>query len=95
MPQGIGQISKYVPALLDQAHNALPGMFRALMQRLLDQLKELDRQVAEMEVQIQEWHRSSALSRKLEKIPGIGPLTASALVAAIGNAKNFANWRRG
>jgi transposase len=47
-----------------------------------------------MEVQIQAWHRSNALSRKLEKIPGIGPLTASALVASIGDAKGFENGRQ-
>jgi transposase len=47
-----------------------------------------------MEVQIQAWHRSNVLSRKLERIPGIGPLTASALVASIGDAKHFANGRQ-
>jgi transposase len=47
-----------------------------------------------MEVQIQAWHRSNALSRKLEKIPGIGPLTASALVASIGDAKGVENGRQ-
>jgi transposase len=69
-------------------------MFRELVLRLLTHLKELDRQVGEMEVQIQAWHRSNALSRKLEKIPGIGPLTASALVASIGDAKSFENDRQ-
>jgi len=34
------------------------------------------------------------LSRKLEKVPGIGPITASALVASIGNANNFSNGRQ-
>lgn len=80
--------------MLDEAKDELPGVFRELMRRLLDHLKELDRQAKEMEVQIQVWHRSNALSRKLEKIPGIGPLTASALVASIGDAKHFANGRQ-
>jgi transposase len=47
-----------------------------------------------MEHQIEHWHRANALSRKLEKIPGIGPITASALVASVGDAKNFANGRQ-
>jgi transposase len=83
-----------VPALLDEAKEELPGVFCELVQRLLAHLKELDRQVGEMEVQIQIWHRANALSRKLETIPGIGPLTASALTASIGEAKNFANGRQ-
>jgi transposase len=94
LPQGIAYLYQRVPVLLDDANEQLPGAFRELVQRLLGHLKELDRQVGEMEVQIQTWHRSNALSRKLEKLPGIGPITASALVASIGDAKNFTNGRQ-
>jgi transposase len=94
LPQGIAHLYQRVPVLLDEAQEELPGVFRELVQRLLDHLKELDRQVGEMEVQIQAWHRANDWSRKLEKIPGIGPITASALVASIGDAKNFANGRQ-
>ena len=48
----------------------------------------------EIEAQIQAWHRENALSQRVEKIPGIGYLTASALVATIGDAKNFDNGRQ-
>ena len=48
----------------------------------MDQLKGLDKQVGEMELQIKTWHAQSETSRKLEQIPGIGPITASALVAS-------------
>ena len=57
-------------------------------------LKELDRQVRELEQQIQQWHPAQAASRRLAKIPGIGPLTASALVASIGDARSFQNGRQ-
>jgi transposase len=84
VPQGIAHLYKQVPILVDEAKDELPGAFRELMQRLLEHLKNLDRQVGEMELQIQAWHHANALSRKLEKIPGIGPITASALVTATG-----------
>jgi transposase len=61
----------------------LQGSFRILVQRLLDHLKELDRQVDELESQIVKWHRQSDASSKLAQVPGIGPITASALVASI------------
>lgn len=77
IPQGIAHIHKRVPAMVEEAGDALPGALRSLVQRMLEHLKELDRQVGELELQIQAWHRSSSLSRKLEKIPGIGPITAS------------------
>lgn len=94
VPQGITHLYQRVPLLLEEAKDDLPGLFRDLMQRLLTHLKVLDRQVAEMELQIQMWHRSNPLSRKLEKVPGIGPLTASALVASVGDAKSFDNGRQ-
>jgi transposase len=94
LPQGMTHIHQRVPGMIDAADDALPGAFRELVRRMLDHLKNLDRQVGELEVQIQAWHRSNALSRKLEKIPGIGPITASALIASIGDAKNFGNGRQ-
>lgn len=94
IPQGIGYIGKRLPEVLEDGENGLPGMFRQLLARLGDHLKELDRQVHELEIQIQAWHRESVASRKLAQIPGIGPITASALVASIGNARNFENGRQ-
>ena len=93
-PQGISHVCGKVPELIEDASNELPGTFRLLIQRLLDHLKELDRQVSELEAQIKTSHRASEASRKLEKIPGIGPITASALVATIGDAKSFDNARQ-
>lgn len=94
VPQGIGYIAARVPDLIEDASNELPGAFRVLVQRLLDQLKELDRQADELEAQIQSWHRGSEVSCKLAQVPGIGPITASALVASIGDAKNFDSGRQ-
>ncbi len=94
IPQGIDHISKCLPEILEDGENELPGLFRQLLQRLGEHLKELDRQVDDLDVQIQQWHRENAASRKLAAIPGIGPLTASALVASIGDAKSFENGRQ-
>src|SRR6218665_3967493 len=89
VPQGIGYIASRVPELIEDAGNEVPGSFRVLVQR-----KELGRQVQELEAQIQAWHRSSDLSTRLAQVPGIGPITASALVASIGDAKNFDGGRQ-
>lgn len=94
VPQGIGYIASRVPELIEDADNELPGAFRMLIQRLIDHLKELDRQVDEIEAQIQAWHRDSELSSRLAQVPGIGPITASALIASIGDAKNFESGRQ-
>jgi transposase len=94
LPQGMSHITKRLPAILEDNENELPGTFRALLARLGEHLKGLDRQVGEIEVQIHSWHRGNEASRKLEQIPGIGPITASALVATIGNANSFKNGRQ-
>ncbi|UJB64936.1 IS110 family transposase [Acidovorax sp. YS12] len=94
IPQGIGHIHQRVPELIEDASNELLGMFRQLMNKLLEHLKELDRQVQELEAQIVAWHRQSDLSRRLEQIPGIGPVTACALVASLGDARHFKDGRQ-
>jgi transposase len=94
IPPGISHLATYLPAILEDGENALPGVFRQLIDRLGAHLKELDRQVQELEVQIQVGHRANDASRKLAQVPGIGPITASALVASIGDAKAFANGRQ-
>lgn len=91
IPQGIANVAKRVPELIEDASNELTGMFRQMIDRLLQHMLALDRQVDETEALIKAWHRQSKASRKLEAIPGIGPITASALVASIGDANNFDN----
>lgn len=94
LPLGIHHIPQRVPELIEDGEIELPGQFRLLIQRLVEHFKELNRQVIELEAQIKAWHRANAASCKLEKIPGVGPITASALVASIGDARQFANGRQ-
>lgn len=94
IPQGIRSIMKQMPEILEDGENGLPGVMRELMVRLTEHLKGLDTLVEELEKQIHLWHRGNEASRKLEAIPGIGPITASAIVATIGNAREFKNGRQ-
>jgi len=94
VPQGIAYVTQRVPALLEKASPDLPGGFVQLIRRLLEQLRLLITQVSEIDEQVQQWHRCTEASRRLEKIPGIGPITATALVATVGDAKNFDNGRQ-
>jgi transposase len=62
--------------------------------RLHEHLKALDKQVNELEEAIVRRHKDSTASQTLAQLPGIGPITASALVASIGNARNFKDGRQ-
>jgi transposase len=94
IPPGIQSISKRIPDILEDAENDLPGTMRRLLERLNDYLKELDRQVNQLELQIKLWHKENEASQRLEAIPGVGPITASAIVATVGNATEFKNSRQ-
>lgn len=94
IPKGIDAIARRIPEILEDAENGLPGAMRRLLERLCDNLKEMGRQVKELDAQIQNWHNDNEASKKLAEIPGIGPITASALVASVGDAGEFKNGRQ-
>lgn len=94
IPQGLSKLAARVPEILEEAGNGLPDRMRALLDRLHRHLQELNRQAVEIEKEIQAWHRQSEQSRRLAEVPGIGPLTASARMASIGDARCFQNGRQ-
>jgi transposase len=94
MPKGNLYLERKLPEILEDAGNGLPGMSRELFARLLEHFRHINTQVRELEARIKAWHRDDSASQRLEAIPGVGPLSASALVASIGNAKNFKNGRQ-
>lgn len=94
IPKGIRHIEKQLPQILEDAENGLPEVSRSLFARLFEHFRELGLQVKELESQIRAWHRQNEASGRLEAIPGVGALTASALVASVGDAKSFKNGRQ-
>ncbi|QDF95542.1 IS110 family transposase [Azoarcus sp. DD4] len=94
LPKGICSLRNQLWGVVEKAGDQLPEVFRQLMRRLYAHLMELDRQVNELEAQIKQWHRSCGLSQRLEETPGIGPLTATALVTSIADARSFKNGRQ-
>jgi transposase len=94
MPKGIRYLESQMPGILEDAENGLSSASRALFARLFEHFRVLDRQVDELEREINAWHREDTASQRLQAIPGIGPLTASALVASIRNVKAFKDGRQ-
>jgi transposase len=81
-------------ALVADANDTrLPPEARSALAPLLDQLDHLARNIAALEREIVGRHRGNELSQRLETIPGIGPITASALIATIGDPQRFASAR--
>lgn len=71
----------------------LPGSFLRLIDLQLDYLREVEGRIEQLERQIELWHRDSEASQRLIAIPGVGILTATAMVASVGDGRQFRNAR--
>jgi len=80
--QGLSQLRKRLPEILEDAENGLSVLARAVFSDGYERLVDLDRQIKGYEDKIQAVYRSSAVCQKLGTIPGVGPITATAMVAA-------------
>lgn len=93
LSRGLGRLRAALPAALEDADNALTEVARELLCSQSERLRELDAQIRAYEARIESLHRVDEASQRLAAIEGIGPLTASALRAAVGDAREFRNGR--
>ena len=87
-------LRRALPELLEDGDNGLSGGVRRLVDGLRRDLVQLDERVAEVEAVIVAEARANEACARLQTIPGIGPLTASALVSAVGDGRQFKNGRQ-
>ncbi len=92
-PQGIGRVGELAALLIEDDATALPPLARQAVRALLAQLQALDEQISSLEAAIVASHRNNEASRRLASIPGIGPITASAMVASVADARQFKSAR--
>ena len=81
----IGNLRRALAGLGDNEDRALNPMIRALMGELREELTELDARIVGYDRKIRELYRNSEICQRLGKVEGIGPVTATALVAAVGD----------
>lgn len=94
LPQGVKIIVQRLPEILEDGENMLPMLTRHLLAELKAEHDQLMVRTTQLENQLKAWHTSSAISQRLETIPGIGLLTATALSASIGEGQDFSNGRQ-
>jgi len=93
-PQQLARLRAAVPDWLEDAENGLTGRFRALLNGLWNDLKTLDHRAAELDHEINMIAQSDPVAKRLQQLRGVGPMVATALVATVGNAEQFANGRQ-
>lgn len=93
-PQQLTQLRAAIPCWLEDAENGLSDRFRRLLYGLWDDLKALDYRISELDDEINQIATTDPSALRLQQLRGIGPITATALVAAVGDAQQFANGRQ-
>jgi transposase len=86
---GPAHLKRQIPSILEDADNLLSSRMRALLVELRDEWEKLETQIEEINREFAQAAKKEENCRRLLTIPGIGPLTATALTAAIGNGAAF------
>ena len=92
-PQGPHQLLANLSAQLEQARETLPAVFIELIELLREQLLGLNDRIETITRLIVQAIGNDPVAQRLQTIPGIGPLSASALAASVGEVKSFKNGR--
>ena len=92
-PVGIPRVKELLAVIADADDDRLPPIARTCLDGLARQFLSLHEEITLAEKRIHAWHRSSEVSQRLETIPGIGPITASALAASITDPALFKSGR--
>jgi transposase len=92
--QGAANVRKILTMLHDPDECPLPEIGRTSLILLAGHLTSVEATLRDLERKLLAWHRNNEASRRLETIPGIGPITATAIVATVGEAHQFRSGRQ-
>jgi len=92
--QGPQKVAELVGGLADEGDLGLPETAQSALQALAAQLNGLEQEVRKIERQLLAWHRQNAASQRLETIPGVGLITATALAASVPDPTAFKSGRQ-
>jgi transposase len=93
VPKGRRHLNQALPRILEDAELPLSGSFRVLLAQLQLELEQLAARIAQMDAVIEQEARENEACQRLTTIPGVGPVTATALIGAIGNGSAFGKGR--
>lgn len=87
-------MAELVRRLRDESEPRLPETARSALLALGAQLENLSAEIRTIERQLMVWHRQNAASQRLETIPGVGIITATALAASVPDPTVFRSGRQ-
>jgi len=93
-PKELEHLRRALPCWLEDMENGLSERFRRLLNGLWGDLQALDERMAELDREIAVIAQNDPVAKRLQQLRGVGPIIATALVAAVGNGEQFANGRQ-
>ncbi len=93
-PQHLRALRAAIPCWLEDADNGLTDYFRSLLHGVWADLVALDDRLLELDRQIEKLANNNEVTRRLQQLRGVGPMVATALVATVGNAKQYHRGRQ-
>ncbi|MBU2733890.1 IS110 family RNA-guided transposase, partial [Acidithiobacillus ferridurans] len=93
LPQGRQRGLKEVPNALTNLENSISPMMLDTIRQQLKRLEEMDKDIAEIEKRLTLWKKDQEAVTRLMAIPGVGLLTATTIIATVGDMKSFRSGR--
>lgn len=94
MPKGRYPAQHHIPDILEDADNGLPSLARRLLHDIYQRIQTLNQQILAYDREIESLARHSEPTRRLMSLPGVGAVTATAMVASIADPRQFHNGRQ-
>jgi transposase len=82
------------PILADNTRCEIPELIRSELQHQLQGLRELTHRIEQLERSIGTYRQQDEQCRRIEAIPGVGPLSSTAVLATVGDARTFRSGRQ-
>lgn len=98
IPLGASTVLTRVARILEDAETTLPELLRSTVRLLVEEIRALEARIAQIDQQLTQVARSNAVAVRLQQIPGVGVLTATAMVGAVPHihafrrGREFASW---
>lgn len=94
LPLHLSHLRKALPQLIDEEEIRLSASVKRLFASLYDELVALDKRIAAIDLSIHAAFQQNMLCQRISEVEGVGPVTATAVVAAIANGSSFKNGRQ-
>lgn len=92
IPKGSKSLGREVALWQERADPSM-SVLKTLVEELMAHRKGLEERISRLEVQIKQLHKENAASKQIETVPGVGLLTATAVIASFGRCEGFASGR--